>query len=156
MEVRVPCANPDYPMFTHQDCRVRIVEHIPRQLRNLFNNLLGNIGMPLRGNEHAEPPGAEQSRHEAPSLRGAPRTLHNPWVSGHAQELVKDRPCGVPRIRQTSFDARATRALWHAMANPRQQRRPECSRRRQALGYRPSMAWYRASRSAISTIAPPL
>src|SRR5215470_20424864 len=55
-----------------------------------------------------------------------------------------------------AVDARATPALWHAMANPRQQRRPECSCRRQALGYRPSMAWYRASRSAISTIAPPL
>ena len=61
MEVRVPCANPADTMFTHQDCRVRIVEHIPRQVRNLFNDLLGDIGMPLRGNEHAEPLRGEQS-----------------------------------------------------------------------------------------------
>src|SRR5215471_12238815 len=90
-------------MFTHQDCRVRIMEHIPRQMRNLFNDLLGNIGMPLRGNEHAETLRGEQSRHEAPSLRGAPRALHNPWVSGHAQELVKDRPCCVPLFLLTQL-----------------------------------------------------
>jgi len=156
MEVRVPCANPDYPMFTHQDCRVRIVEHIPRQLRNLFNNLLGNIGMPLRGNEHAEPPGAEQSRHEAPSLRGAPRTLHNPWVSGHAQELVNDRPCCVPRIRQTSLTLKPRPRFgmpWRIRVSSVDQNVRVDDKH---LAYRPSMAWYRASRSAISTIAPPL
>ena len=55
MEVRVPCTNTAYPMFAHQDSRVGIVEHIPRQMRDLIEDVLGDIGMPLRWSEHAEP-----------------------------------------------------------------------------------------------------
>jgi len=41
-------------MLAHQDRRMRIVKEIAGEVRHLLDDLLGNVGMPLRGNQNRE------------------------------------------------------------------------------------------------------
>lgn len=100
MEVRVPRADPAYAMLAHEHDRVRIMEQISRQTRMLADDLLGDIRVPRRRREHAEPRGGEQGGGEGPGLRCAPRAPHDARMGGDAQEFVQDRPGDVPRVGQ--------------------------------------------------------
>src|SRR5206468_6027695 len=72
----------------------------------------------------------------------------------HAQELVQDRPGRVPGVRAPAL-------AFEPVAAGDVERRVGVGGVHQHVGvdddhYRPSMAWYRASRSATSTSVPPL
>jgi hypothetical protein len=45
MEIRVSGANPANAMFTHQDCRMGIMEQIASQIRELREDLSGHLSM---------------------------------------------------------------------------------------------------------------
>jgi hypothetical protein len=52
VKVRIPSADPAYAMLAHEDGRVRIVEQVAGEPRELRAQVLGNVGTPLRRDEH--------------------------------------------------------------------------------------------------------
>jgi hypothetical protein len=47
VEVRIPRADPAYPVLAHEDGRVCVVEQIAGKPRKLLDYLRGNIGVAL-------------------------------------------------------------------------------------------------------------
>jgi hypothetical protein len=154
MEIRVAGTDLPEAMFTHEDRRVRVVQQIAREMRKLRDHLLCHHCMSLCRHKDAETWRTYECCDELPSIRRTPGSSHYLRVSGHPKELIKDRPSRIPRV------GTSTLALKPFTAGSVE--------RRVAVGgvnqdirvddehYRPSMAWYRASRSAISTNVPPL
>ena len=154
MKIRIPGADLPDSMLTHKDGRVRVVQQITRQVRKFRKDLPCDLGVSLRWAEDIDPWRSDKHCNELPCLRYAPRTTHDPRMGSHAQELVKNRPSRIPCIRATTPMFKPTEAGCMI-------RRVFVSSIHQYIGiddehYRPSMAWYSASRSAISTSVPPL
>src|SRR3990172_8760708 len=80
--------------------------------------------------------------------------MHNSRMSRYTQEFIQNRPGGVPGIRggtpifKPAFAGGMVRRILIGCIN-----QDVCI---DDEHYRPSIAWYRESRSAISTSAPPL
>jgi hypothetical protein len=77
---------------------MRVVEQIACQVRKLLDNLRGDIRVSWRGDEDTQAGRGEHCHHEVPSCRHIPWPSHHSGVGGHAQELVQDRPSGIPGI----------------------------------------------------------
>ena len=75
---------------------MRVMDQIPREVRQLQNDLSGDVGMSLCWDKNGQAWRGQQSRDELPRRRCAPRPSHDPRVGCHAQKLVEDRPSGVP------------------------------------------------------------
>jgi hypothetical protein len=106
------------------------------------------LGQELRGPARRAAPQRSSRR------RCAPWPSHDARVGGHAQKLIEDRPSGVPSIR-------SCRLALEPVSAGRMQSRVCIGGVYQHIWCRPralapSMAWYRAARSATSTSAPPL
>jgi len=99
IEIGIPGANPSDPVFAHENSRMRIVEQIAGEVRQLQNDLFGDVGVSLRRGENGEPRRGEKRRYELPRRRRAPRPSHDPRVGCHSQKLVDNRPGGVPGVR---------------------------------------------------------
>jgi hypothetical protein len=99
IEIGVAGANSPDAVFPHKNGRVRVVEQIAAQVRQLQNNLFGDVGVSLRRDKNCEAWRGEQRRNEVPRRRCAPRPSHDPRVGCHAQKLIENRPGGVPSIR---------------------------------------------------------
>lgn len=117
---------------------MRVVKEISRKVRQLRNDLLGNVGVPLRGNENTETRRCKKRGDEPPSRRRGPRLPHDSRMSGDSQELIKYRPGGVPSIGPRALALEPT-AAW------RVELRIRVGRVDQHVGidsnhYRPSMA----------------
>jgi hypothetical protein len=54
VKIRIPCADLTDSVFTHEDGRVSVVQEIACKVRKLGDNLPGNLGVPLRGEENIE------------------------------------------------------------------------------------------------------
>jgi hypothetical protein len=99
IEIGVAGANSPDAMFAHKNGGMCVVEQIAGKVRQLQNNLFGNVGVSLCRYKNRETGRGEKSRNEVPGRRCAPRPSHDPRVCRHAQKLIKDRPGGVPSIR---------------------------------------------------------
>ena len=80
IEIGIPGADPSDPVFAHENSRMRIVEQIAGEVRQLQNDLFGDVGASLRRDRTASP-----ARREAPlrtpTLPAAPRPSHaRGWV----------------------------------------------------------------------------
>src|SRR5262249_15190088 len=138
----------------HKNSGVRVVEQIAGKVRQLQNDLFGDGGVPFGWDKYCKAWRGEQRRNEIPSRRCAPWPSHDARVGCYAQKLIEDRPSGVPCIRSRPL-------AFEPVAAGGMKLRIHIGGVDQHIGvdgehYRPSMAWYRASRSAISTSAPPL
>src|SRR5262249_44837340 len=99
VEIRIPCADLPDSVLTHENGRVSLVQEIASKVWGLRDDLPGYLGVALRRNEDVEPGRGDERCDKQPGFRKAPRPPHHPRVSRHAQELVKDRPGGIPGIR---------------------------------------------------------
>ena len=66
IEIGIPGANPSDPVFAHENSRMRIVEQIAGEVRQLQNDLFGDVGVSLRRGENGEPRRGEKRRYELP------------------------------------------------------------------------------------------
>jgi hypothetical protein len=69
IEISVPGAYAPDSMLAHADRCVRIVEQIACQVRKLRDNLLADLGVPLRGDKDVEARGGEERHDEVPRCR---------------------------------------------------------------------------------------
>ena len=77
---------------------MRVMDQIPREVRQLQNDLSGDVGMSLCWDKNG-PGEASSAVTNFPRRRRAPWASHDPRVDCHAQKLVEDRPGGVPGVR---------------------------------------------------------
>jgi hypothetical protein len=103
VEVCIPGADPPDSMLAHKDRGMRVVEQIACKVRKLHDDLRGDIRMSLRGDKDTKPGGGEQRHDKVPRCPYMPRASHDPRMSGDAQELIQDRPGGIPSICMTSL-----------------------------------------------------
>ena len=99
IEIGVAGANSPDAVFAHKNGGVRVVEQIAGKVRQLQNNLLGDVGVPLCRDKNCEAWRGEQRGNEVPRRRCAPWPSHDARVGCDAQKLIEDRPSGVPSIR---------------------------------------------------------
>ena len=55
IEIGIPGANPSDPVFAHENSRMRIVEQIAGEVRQLQNDLFGDVGVSLRPGVRSPP-----------------------------------------------------------------------------------------------------
>jgi len=103
MEISVPGTNPANPMFAHEDCSVGVMEEIAGQEGKVRKDLSSHLSVPRCWNQQTQSRRVEQARNEFPGLLYAPRPSHHPGMSGHAQELIEDRPTCVPGLRPAAL-----------------------------------------------------
>jgi len=154
VEVCIACADLPDSMLTHEDGCVRVVKQIAREVRQLYDDLPSHGRVPLSWDQSTESGRGEESLDEGPRFPCVPRPSHDSRMSCHAQELIQDRPGNIPSVRPPSL-------TFEPVATGSVERRVAVGGVNQNIGvndehYRPSIAWYRASRSATSTSVPPL
>jgi hypothetical protein len=66
VKIRVAGADPPNPMLTHENCRMRVMQEITREMRQFQNDLPGDVGMPVGGNQNGESWRTKESRYELP------------------------------------------------------------------------------------------
>jgi hypothetical protein len=99
IEIGVAGANSPDAAFTHKNGRVRVVEQIAGEMRQLQNDTPPRrpravlSGQELRGLARQAAP----QRNSTPPC--APRPSHDPSVCCHAQKVIEDGPSSVPSIR---------------------------------------------------------
>lgn len=154
MEVRIPSTDLSDSMLAHKYGGMSVVQQIACEIGKLSDHLLCDHRVSLRGYEDAKAGRSNQRCDEFPRFCNIPRPSHDFRVCGHAKKFVKDRPRRIPGISAAAL-------AFEPFAARRMRRRVTIGRVYQDVGiddqhYRPSMAWYRASRSATSTNVPPL
>jgi hypothetical protein len=97
-EICIPCADLPYSMLAHENGRVGVAHHVAREVGKLQNDFFGNVRMAVCRGEQAYARRGEQRSYEFPCGRRPPRRSHHPWMSGDAQELIKDRPSRIPSV----------------------------------------------------------
>jgi hypothetical protein len=97
IEIGIPRADSSNPVLAHENSCVRVVEQV-REMRQLRNDLPGDIGVSLGRNENGEAWRGEQRHEELPRRWRAPRPAHDPGVGCYAHKLVKDAPSREPGI----------------------------------------------------------
>ena len=98
IKIRIPCADSSDPVLAHKNGRVRVVEQVAGEMRQLRNDVSGDIGVSLGRDESGEAWRGEQRHDELPRRRRAPRSPHDAGVSCYAHELVQDPPSSVPGV----------------------------------------------------------
>ena len=98
IKISIPCADSSDPVLAHENGRVRVVEQVAGEMRQLRNELSCDIGVSLGRDENGEAWRGEQRHDELPSRWRTPRPSHDPGVCCYAHKLVKDAPRGVPGI----------------------------------------------------------
>jgi hypothetical protein len=98
IEIGIAGTDPPDPVFAHENSRMRIVEQVAGEMRQLRNELSCDIGVSLGRDENGEAWRGEQRHDELPRRWRAPRPSHDPGVCCYAHKLVKDAPRGVPGI----------------------------------------------------------
>jgi hypothetical protein len=81
MEIGIPGTDSSDPVFAHENSGMRIVDQIAGEVRQLQNDLFGDVGVSLRRDENGEARRGEQRHDELPRRRRAPRPSHDPRVS---------------------------------------------------------------------------
>jgi hypothetical protein len=154
--VKVCIASADLPdsVLTHEDGGMRVVKQVACEVRNFSDDLLSNHRVSLSWDKSTESRRGEEPLDKGPGLPCVPRLSHYSRMGGYAQELIQDRPGDIPAVRPPSL-------TFEPVAAGSVERRVLVSGVHQDISvdekhYRPSIAWYRASRSAISTRVPPL
>ena len=66
IKIRIAGADPPNAVLAHENCRMRVMQQITGEMRQLYDNLAGNVGMPVRGNEDGEAWRSKESRYEFP------------------------------------------------------------------------------------------
>ena len=99
IEIGVAGANSPDAVFAHKNGCVRVVKQIAGKVRQLQNDLFGNVGVPLCRDKNCEARRGEQRGNEVPRRRCTPWPSHDARVGCHAQKLIENRPSGVPSIR---------------------------------------------------------
>ena len=66
MKIRIAGADSSNAVFAHENSRMRVMQQITGEMRQLQNDLSGDVGMPVRGNENGEARRSKQSRYELP------------------------------------------------------------------------------------------
>ncbi len=82
-------------------------------MRQLQNNLSGDVGMPVRRDKKCKAWSSEERRHKLPRRWCSPGPSHDPWVRCYAQKLVEYSPGGVPGIglRALALQPAAARSM---------------------------------------------
>ena len=66
MKIRIAGADSSNAVFAHENSRMRVMQQITGEMRQLQNDLSGDVGIPVRGNENGEAWRSKQSRYELP------------------------------------------------------------------------------------------
>ena len=96
MEIRVTRADPADAVLAHQHRRLRVLEHMTRELGHLLDHLSQHPGVAVGRHQHAQTRGLLHGGQETKSLLGSPRVTEDPWVRDYPEELVTDPPGPVP------------------------------------------------------------
>ena len=66
MKIRIAGADSPNTMLAHENCRMRVMQQITGEMRQLLNDLAGDVGMPVRRNENGKARRSKQSRYKIP------------------------------------------------------------------------------------------
>jgi hypothetical protein len=97
MKIHIAGADSSNAVFAHENCRMRVMQQITSEMRQLQNDLSGDVGMPVRRNENSEARRSKESRYELPRCQCSPRPSHDSWVGRYPQKLIEYPPGRVPR-----------------------------------------------------------
>ena len=70
MKIRIAGADSSNAVFARENCRIRVMQQITSEMRQLQNDLSDDVGMPVRGNQNGE---ARRSKEGSYLLRRARR-----------------------------------------------------------------------------------
>lgn len=154
MEIGISCADLPDSVLAHEDGCVCVVQDVAGKMGKIREDLTRDLGVALCRNQEIKTGRCDQRCDELPCFGYIPWPPHHFWMRGDSKKFIKDRPGGVPGIGAGALTFQPTSA-------GNMKRRVRIGSVHQHIGiddehYRPSMAWYRASRSATSTNAPPL
>ena len=99
MKIRIASADSPNAMLAHENCRMRVMQQITGEMRQLNNDLSGDVGMPVRRNQNRKARRRKESRYELPRCQCSPRAPHDSWVGRYPQKLIEYPPSRVPGIR---------------------------------------------------------
>jgi hypothetical protein len=68
IEIGIPSADPPNAVLAHENCRVRIVQQVAGEVRQLQNDLFGDVSVPLGRDKDSETRRGEERRHKFPTL----------------------------------------------------------------------------------------
>jgi hypothetical protein len=54
IEIGVSCADPPNALLAHENRRVRVMQQVPGKMRQLQNDLSGDVGMPVRRDKNCQ------------------------------------------------------------------------------------------------------
>ena len=66
MKIRIVGADSPNAVFAHENCRMRVMKQITSEMRQLENDLSGDVGMPVRGDKDGEARRSKRSRYKLP------------------------------------------------------------------------------------------
>jgi hypothetical protein len=139
VKIGISSANLADSVLAHEDGSMGIVEEIAREVRDFSDNLLRNHRVLLGRYQNVESWRSKQRLDEVPRLSHIPWSPHYPWVRCHSEELIKDRPGRIPRVRAPSLafqPAAAAGVKWRITVSGVHE-----DVRIDNEHYRPSMAW---------------
>jgi hypothetical protein len=64
MKIRIAGADSSNAVFAHENSRMRVMQQITGEMRQLQNDLSGDVGMPVRGNRNGEARGSKEGSYE--------------------------------------------------------------------------------------------
>jgi hypothetical protein len=113
IEIGVACADPPNAVLAHENRRVRVMQQVTGNMRQLQNNLSGDVGMPVRRHKNSEAWRSEERGHKLPRRWCGPGPSHYPWMRCDAQKLIEYSPRGVSciRLRALAFKPVAARDM---------------------------------------------
>ena len=94
MKIGIARADLADSMLPHKDSRLGVVKKVSGQMRNLHDDLRGDLGMSLRWNKDSQAGGSEKRRDKAPRLLRIPRLLQHARMGNNAQTHVTNQASG--------------------------------------------------------------
>jgi hypothetical protein len=68
IEIGIPSADPPNAVLAHENCGMRIVQQVAGEVRQLQNDLFGDVSVPLGRDKDSETRRGEERRHKFPTL----------------------------------------------------------------------------------------
>jgi|SRR6516164_4268717 hypothetical protein len=86
-------------VFAHENCGVRVMHEITREVGQFSDDFVGDVGVSGRRDKNAKRRGGQQGRNKVPRCGCRPWSAEDTRMSYDAQKLIENSPSRIPGIR---------------------------------------------------------